>query len=323
MRPARCLFPVLAALCVSCGSVPDPQAPEPHQGPPSQAAQLPEPGAAPQHHSPDAGAPSVMSVQHPLAYGAALRALEAWFESEDSAELERAAALLDQALAELPHRVDEAVSARTRLYQAFVAERRGDPSLLAAMVRTGRVNEDGYHFVFAPERRHLLLHYHLLQECQAELTALQEALDHWAAAHEGSYPEDLGALVPTLLPRAPTCPALGESYQPVYALQNDGHSYTLACPNHRALEGTALHISGHNGRERNLWEDGDVEQKYKILHMASGAFLQTGRRDVFLEPLVKAGGLAPGLVVADIGAGPGMFSVTVQPGHWIGRIGRF
>jgi SAM-dependent methyltransferase len=308
MRPVRSLVLLLAALCLSCGSGPEPQAPGPHQGPPPKAGQAPEPGAAPQHHSPDAGAPSVASTLHPLAYGAALRALEAWLESEDSADLERAAASLDKALAALPHEVDEAVSARIRLYQAFVAERRGDPDLLARMIGSGQINEDGYHFVFAPERRHTLLRYHLLQACQVELTALQEALDHWAASHGGSYPEDLGALVPSLLPRAPTCPATGEPYQPLYGLQNDGHSYTLACPSHRALDGTALHISGHNGRERNLWEDGDVEQKYKILHMASGSFLQTGRRDVFLEPLAKAGGLAPGLVVADIGAGPGMFS---------------
>ncbi len=249
-----------------------------------------------------------MAALHPEALAAALRALLIWSEGGQAADLDQAALLLDQASSELSPTVDAALPARIRLYQAFVAEQRGDAGVLASMVAQGRVDEDGYHYVFASERRQTLIHYHLLQECQANLTSLQEALDRWAADHDGGYPAELAALTPQYLPRVPTSAATGEPYQQVYLTSDDGHSYSLDCPNHHALDGTTLHISGRNGRERNLWEDGDVEQRHKILHMATGSFVQTGRLEIFLEPLVEAAGLEPGMVVADIGSGPGMFS---------------
>jgi predicted methyltransferase len=295
-----CLALTLTALGCAADEPVAPSGPAPTAGPAEPAARGPaEPG--PPRSGPGPGIEAV-DPSLPSYYAAVVQLEAALREGGDRAALEAAAQALEDALVmaagqrglslepllgaaapgpgasvAYPYALVPHIS-----YLAYLREQLGDPGLRDRAVALGVLDPVGHAFHFGTLPVDEVIRFELLDACLENLRQVESALRRWAEEHEGSYPESLELLVPAHLPAVPSCPVDGVSYDEHYSLQPGGTDFRLVCDNHRQM----------NGKE-----------------LVSSADRSAPRQEQFLGLLVEAAGLEPGMTVADVGAGAGLFTL--------------
>ena len=191
------------------------------------------------------------------------------------------------------------------MYLAWVREQLGDPALRDHLLGRGLVDPVAYAFHFDTRAVDEVIRFEQLNACFTLASTVQGALERWRADHAGMYPETLQLLVPDLLPAVPSCPDDGTSYEELYERLEGGRDFQLRCHAHEPINGGPLCVGPHCGAAVHP----ALEQSFKIYPMLLGTFLGGDRRDTFLPTLLERAELQPGDVVADIGAGAGMFTI--------------
>ena len=341
MRPfhaaLRCLFSlvVAAALVVACAADPAPDAPS--ASPPEPRLGVVQPGTAPRAaiRVADLSVYSNPISRAVPSYDQALALLERGVREDRREDLQAAEALLLDALEVVAAREDASLDwllapdladspGQQRrptyrlvghlMYLAWVRERSGDASLRDRLVQASVLDPDAYAFHFGTRAVDEVIRFEQLDACFALATTVQGGLERWRSDHGGLYPETLAELVPELIPAVPACPADGVSYEELYERIDGGRDFRLVCHAHQAVNDGPLCVGPRCGAPVNP----ALEQSFKIYPMLLGSFLDAGRRDLFLPLLLERAQLQPGQVVADIGAGAGMFTIpfaqAVGPG---------
>ena len=200
----------------------------------------------------------------------------------------------------LPHRL-----VGTLMYLAHTREQLGDASLRDHILDDALVDADAYAFHFDTRAVDEVIRFEQLDACFSMAMHVQGVLERWRSDHGGIYPETLAELVPDLLPAVPSCPQDGASYEDLYERLDEGRDFRLRCHAHQSINGQPLCVGPRCGAA----VDPELEQTFKIYPMLLGSFLGLGRRDLFLPLLLERAQLEPGDVVADIGAGAGLFTI--------------
>ncbi len=193
----------------------------------------------------------------------------------------------------------------TLMYLAWVREHLGDASLRERAVRSNMIDFDAYAFHFETRDVDEVIRFELLNACFSLGEHVQGTLERWRGEHDGLYPETLAALVPEYLAKVPSCPADETSFEELYQRLDDGRDFELVCHGHQAINGFPVCV----GARCQAAVNPDLEQTFKIYPMLLGSFLDRDRLDLFLPLLLERAKLEPGQVVADIGAGAGLFSI--------------
>ncbi len=191
------------------------------------------------------------------------------------------------------------------MYLAWVRERLGDATTLERAVGSKVLDPDAYAFHFETRDVDEVVRFELLNSCFSLSVHVQGALERWRSDHEGLYPETLAAMVPEYLLRVPSCPADETSFEELYHRLDEGRDFQLVCHGHGPINGAPVCV----GPRCKAAVNPDLEQTFKIYPMLLGGFLDKGRRDLFLPLLLERAKLQPGQVVADVGAGAGMFTL--------------
>jgi SAM-dependent methyltransferase len=341
---SRSRLVLVAALLVACGGEPSSPAPAPTPvpGPRAQPVEPPPPpplaGAEPPA-DPPAG---IALLTNPVAlvvpaFHQGLTLLEQGLRDGRREDLVAAEALLLEALRvtaeregvslawvlgeaeshgaaagrHLPYRLVGAL-----MYLAFTRAQLGDPALRDRILDDSLVDADAYAFHFDTRAVDEVIRFEQLDACFSMATHVQGVLERWRSDHGGLYPETLAELVPELLPAVPSCPQDGTSYEELYERLDEGRDFRLRCHAHQPINGGPLCVGPRCGAA----VDSGLEQTFKIYPMLLGSFLGLDRRDLFLPLLLERAPLASGQVVADIGAGAGLF--TLPFAQAVGREGK-
>lgn len=229
-----------------------------------------------------------------------LRALLVHLRSGDTAALGKAVADLDAAGT---HEPSSSPSRKLRvkrgLYRALAHERNGSNRQRDELIRAGVFSMETYRFIFHGGLARLedVIRMQLQQEDDAHLRYLRQALGRHARDSGGVHPRRLAALVPRYLkavPLDPACPAQG--YAGRYGLLGGGRFYSLPpC--------AWFELGGKKARRKVY----DTAEEYRIFTRVMGDDLDRRRLGI-LPQLLKLSGVKKGDVVADVGAGPGLFS---------------
>ncbi len=244
-------------------------------------------------------------------------AIDRYLREGDTAALHRAAEQLLQAIPEdLRPGTDRRGRSpgqllrvqRSLMFYAWAQDQLGDPSVRRWLEEEAILDRDGFDFFFGTRPMLEVLGWVTLLDCQANLVAIQAALEAYAVEHGGLYPDQLEALVPQHLPRLPTCATTGAcTYCDGYRLEQQGRSFQLVCEAHHTLETPPLAIAA--GQQGGASMDPALEQQFKVYTMLTGGYTDTHRVDQHLPHLLAAAEMEPGDVVADIGSGPGLFTL--------------
>jgi len=191
------------------------------------------------------------------------------------------------------------------MYLARVREQLGDTSLRDGAVAADVMDPDAYAFHFGTRDVDEVIRFELLDACFNLGLHVRSIVDRWAAEHDGLTPERLEDLVPEYLAYVPRCPVSGASFDELYRRLDGGRDYQIVCDSHQSINGGPVCVGPRCRQAVNP----ALEQTFKIYPMLLGSFLDKGRRDLFLPLLLERAPLARGQVVADVGAGAGMFSI--------------
>ncbi len=251
-----------------------------------------------------------------LHHVAGMAAVARYLDSRDQDQLRQAAASFLQAIpasnlpgADRRGRAPEAMLKvqKSLMFYAWVQEQLGDDSVRLWLHDQAIMDPDAYTFFFGSRPLAEVVGWVMILDCLANLEAVQDALERYGFEHQGLYPDSLEALTPTYLPHLPSCPTTGAcSYCQGYAPSPDRRGFDLVCDDHQLLQAGPLAIAA--GQQGGAAMDPALEQQFKIYTMLTAGYTDTHRVDEQLPHLIRAAGLAPDRVVADIGSGPGLFT---------------
>jgi SAM-dependent methyltransferase len=316
------------SLAMACEGPPPATPTQVTQPTPAHAAPPPAKGPRPAPASPDATGlqRQAQLVDHHHIEGMA--AVGRYLDDGDTAELRHASEAFLQAIpsdsrpgtdrrGRSPERLLR--TQKSLMFYAWAMDQLGDPGPRQWLEAEAILSAEAFDFFFESRRLEEVLGWVMLLDCQDNLEAIGDALAAWAVQHDGRYPEQLDALVPDHLPRLPTCASTGAcTYCDGYRTEHDGQGFQLVCDQHSEPAGPPLAIAA--GQHGGAPMDPALEQQFKIYTMLTGGYTDTHRVDQHLPHLVAGAAMGPGDVVADVGAGPGLF--TLPFAEQVGPAGR-
>lgn len=195
------------------------------------------------------------------------------------------------------------------LYHAWCQEKLGDAGVKDDYIEKELFGDVHYDYFFTSVDLAQVLWYHLHRLCQQSRTNLEMALEKYAKSHGNAYPASLDALVPEYTQELPICSVTGpEGSRLRYTLLRDGR-YALLCDHGAApwLERDG-HPAGQGPRITERQEH-ELEQKFKVYEMLLDGYTERARVEDMWPDFMAASGLKKGQTVADIGSGPGLFTI--------------
>lgn len=292
--------------------------------PPAQAAIVQPPGP---RHSPTRAKARPLSRVPPEVldacrdrYFEGLREVLAWLSTKERPHLEKAFdAFRSLGAVEMNTFVRYSL-----MFTAWTQELLGSRESHDRFLREGVFSEIHYQYFFHHMDLAGFIRYQMIMQCQSQCDDLSQAVQAFQARNGGTHPNTLADLVPRDIRAIPPCPFTGQATDYADKGTNEGAASgiagTVCCMHSRRQSLEAGGSPGPSGTSPQITAQDmpRLEQRFKVGEMILDGYTEAPRLNGHWNDMVRAAGVTPGQTLADVGCGPGLFTLpmarAVAPG---------